>query len=393
MMPQIKRNKFSVIAAFITWAVLTGGLVTACNSGDTGQNRQRFVQTYTAGLSVGDLTKVQIDTDKLTYRIDFVAGDHFKNHPPISGKLTYLPDYKGYGYQLDENENAIGILAQDFALGIIYVDGRTETYIGVPASDATTLVPITQLVGVYNYVRLTPNGALGQRSDTAGGGTFVINADGTWQGVNNANLAKPLDPEAQGRSLKGTLAPSKDNSYYIATIHNSDPQFNGKTFANVVIRPGSADGAKHTVIFDFALQGANTFTPGFEGVGMGTKQGVANPTTLLGNYTAIVYGGGEAVDGTVSGSDSNLSLSLPVKSDIALGLNNPWDGITTGLMPNLDSPNNVLGYQSQLFAFRAANGDVYGLIYPVSRGSSLGEWNLVSGSPYFPIHPFIAFKK
>jgi len=315
-------------------------------SGSCGSNTSGFVQSYNAAANIGDLLNVTVDTGALTYSYQFLQGD--------------LAGVKGAGTLTRNDSSAANIFSTSDGFPLVAIQNEvvigqigSDFYLGVPTS--TSPVSVTDLVGVYNYVRFFPAGTSANPLDTSNFGTLKMNADGTWQVAEQSNLGVKGTP-----ILNGTYNLGSNGIVELFIVVN-----NGAVkLANLALRTNSS--GQHFVVVDFTDTGIA------KGIGFGQKQAGTYVASgdVDGNYTAI-FGNGSLDQGSVKGTQLNIQAvgNFPSIS-YTLTYNNPWPGLITGtsIIPGFGKAS-FTGFYSQgsqslygVFTVNATNS----LIPPIS---------------------------
>ena len=287
----------------------TGDKVKAGDNVKPGKNEKPedapLVQTFNAGLSIGDFLEAKIDTKNLSYSYEVKEGD-FKGlaEGKGSGTLKLLPQFGGYAYQTSQGTLAV-VVKDEVIIGAV----GTNFYVGVPTLG--TAFKNSDVAGVYSYVNFAPKGIAGDPSDRAGYGTVQLKEDGSFDIAIKKNLGGS-PPEAA--DISGTY---KNLGNGVVEAFDSS----NKKIANLLLK--LVPSGRHFMVVDL-------IDAAVKGIGFAQKQGDVASLSLDGSYNAIVTGFDKEVEGKVSGGKLQIiQEGIPVTIDVTY--NDPWPGIVKGV--------------------------------------------------------------
>ena len=300
------RSFFTFLRTPVTWVLLAlGALLASCGGGGSSSQATQ----YTSVAMAGELVTYTIDPVALTYSYTITESAFNLNGKTGSGTLvkngdgTYSPSgIPNARFVILPNGLLLGAVRENFGAGVV-----TVPIIGLSNPVST----LNALAATYNYMH---RGCLlaACATDT---GTFVINANGTWQSCPEANLAAGGQCPANGHS--GTLV-SRGNGLWQV--------MDGQTDVGTAIGFNSA--GQNVLVID--LKDGRTGGLGI-GLVVGSQQASLSTTKTDGIWIAGTSNGHWAVF-TASGTTITLNNldGLPI-SNISGSFtpNSPWLGMAT----------------------------------------------------------------
>ncbi len=319
---------------------------------------KRFKQSFHAGVSVGDLAEVKIDTNELRYSYEVTEGIY--NGTKKSGSLQSLPEFGGALYKTDAGANLLVVPNEVIIGGIM-----NHFYVGVPTQSAA--LSAADLTGTYNYIHFMET----SQGDHTGYGSVELSANGTF------HLAEKK-AVSQAKLQDITSGTYKDLGNGVVELFATD----SNKVANVLVR-ARANGQTFAVI-DFS-QGT-----GYAGIGFAQKQSaVQTKVSLEGEYNILVTGEEKSTTGDVVGNDY-IRIKEPDSQNlfsIKLSQNSPWNGLVSGesvgKLPDIDGEKDM---KLRFYGiYSESSKTLYGVIEYLN--------NRNQPSKVVPASAFIAIKK
>lgn len=302
---------------------------------------KRFKQAFHAGISVGGLAEVQVDTTALTYSYKVAEGKLAgKTH---SGTLRSL---ERVGGDLYATEDGRGLLTIKDELVFGSMDKRfyaKHFYAGVPALQGS--LASEDVEGVYNFLYFSPGSA-------------------SSAGVNYGSIQLAKDPISQATTFRlarrKQVTKATDSEVHTGTYKDLGTGIvelwdGGEKIANVLLRQRK-NGQTFAVI-DFS-QGISE-----AGLGFAQKQQAAPVVAdLSGFYNVLSPGATGSGSFHIVGDVWTLYTALTFK----MTQNLPWNGLMTG---KFQSDEGEI-FLSAIYS--AESRTIYGLIEP--NGSTTDEF-------------------
>ena len=353
MMPTRNRTPFLLSVSFSAIGCLLLHL-SACRHGDSSAEPffgKRFQQHFHAGVTVGDLAQMNIDTQALHYSFEIKEGIYAGS--TRQGSLRSLDELGGDAYETDTGHARLVVRQNEVIIGAM----DTHFFVGVPTQ--TQPISADMLKGVYNYVHFSPQHLSAER---AGYGTVTMQPDGTF-------LAREGVPTTFKVLSDGTHVPMWDSKKEIRGTYkdlgNGIVELWMKTqkLANVMFRP-AANGKLFAVI---------DFTQATSAAGIGFAQQVdpdtASIVNLNGMYSALVTGEEKSVPGLCMDNvlkifdPHDINFDANRGSIVRITQNKPWNGLLTGESDPLPDAMGETGRRLRLYGiYSETSQTLYGVI-------------------------------
>ncbi len=310
---------------------------------------KRFKQAFHAGVSLGDLAEVQVDTTALTY--GYKVGEGKLAGKTHSGTLRSLPEFGGDLYATEDGGGLLTIKDE-----LVFGGLDEHFYVGVPALQGA--LASHDVEGIYSFLYFSPDRA---SSDGVDYGSVELTRDP----ISTATTFRI----ARGKHVtQATASELHTGTYKDLGTGIVELWDGGHKFANVLLRPRK-NGQTFAVV-DFSQGTPNA------GIGFAQKQ-QALPVIadLTGSYNVLVPGEEHSGAGQIVGDSWTLYNKEGHSVTFKVTQNLPWNGLMTGKL-------QIDGRELFLSAiYSEESRTIYGLIEPKTR------------SAYDPTNAFIAIRK
>jgi hypothetical protein len=314
MFNAVKTGLLSLTAVSIAISLVGCGGGGSGTSVSEDASNDKFVvktqTTYTSAATAGELVSYVVNPVDLTYSYEITKSAYGKTGEKGNGTLTknadgsYTPSGMTGKIRLNENGTMIGVITEDF-------DGN-GTPEDVPVFGVSNpLKSFQDAAGEYNFVSYNCSGA----NCYANYGTFKVEADGSWQSCNSADLRDGIgqcqNPQS-GTSVMSTVASGQ--------IQILDRGGNG---LGTLVTHKDVDSGQRLMFIDIA----HTATNGFgNGIIVGSE--IASPTleSVQGTW---IYMNSQTGAGTLVVSEGEYTDSAVGATPISLSMGQPWDGFAT----------------------------------------------------------------
>ena len=302
----------TVLAASAISLVGCGGGGSGTSVSEDASNDKFVVKTqttYTSAATVGELVSYVVNPVDLTYSYEITKSAYGKSGEKGNGTLTensdgsYTPTGMNGRIRLNENGTMIGVIREDFD-----GDGTAEdvTVFGV----SNPLKSLQDAAGEYNFVSYNCSATC-----YANYGTFKVEADGSWQSCNSADLRDGIgqcqNPQS-GTSVTLTAASGE--------IQILDSGGNGM---GTLVTHKDVDSGQKLMFIDIA----HTVNNGLgNGIIVGSERASPTLENMQGNW---LYMNSRSGFGTLVVSEGEYIDSQQGETPISLSMGQPWDGFAT----------------------------------------------------------------